>query len=332
MKIVALRHLRFIALLLAIDGATELATPAHAQIIVWTDINSRRIQRKEAGGGSVSTVVQFPPGQSAQGIHYEPLLRKLYYVSFSDSGSVFWRINLDGSGTEVIGTPSASPTFQFNVESRKLHWITPDSFTTINRSELDGTETESHTYPSCCIFSVYPLGEDLYFGAGMSMTKGIWRANADGSGEHFLRSTGPAFDLAYDPVDKKLYIATTEQIDRMNLDGTGFEVIVHLPAWQQLLSGPSDIEVDYLGRKLYWTDHMARIIQRANLDGSNVEDFLTATDVGNPSLDLRGLTIVQSPSIPAVSNSGMVGSFVIILLAGSYFAVRRDRVRNHKAS
>jgi len=307
-------------LILSLVCLVGLPTPALAQTIVWTDQNARRIQRKDVNGGEVGTIVQFSSLPAATQIHYDPVTAKLYYRL---SGTAFQRANLDGSNRENIPTPSLG-IFTLNVESRKLYWINPGD--TLNRSELNGAGVESHTYPSCCLFTLEALGDEVFFGGGLTMGKGIWRADADGSNEQYVHQSGAPMDLAHDPVENKLYLATIDAIVRLNPDGTGFEEIVWLPAWQQLNSGPEQVVVDSKARKLYWADRTAKVIQRSNLDGSNVEDFVTASDAENPNFDIRGLTIVYTPPppIPTLSSWGLM-VMGLLLVACAALILRRRR-------
>jgi len=267
-----------------------LPTAAVGQTIVWTDQYARRIQCKDVNGGEVGTIVQFPFPNTPSVIHYDPIAAKLYYLFFAGGTTVFFqRANLDGSNPENIPTPSVG-NFTLNVESRKLYWLSRDSGRSVlYLSELNGSGVESHTYPSCCLFALEALGEDLFFCAGGIMLKGIWRADADGSNEQFLHGSGESTDMAHDPLENKLYLADIAGIVRLNPDGSGFQEIVHLPD-----TGVDQVVVDSRGRKLYWVVNYAKVIRRSNLDGSNVEVFVTASDVGNPNFDIRGLTIVYS--------------------------------------
>jgi len=286
-----------------------IPTAAIAQTIVWTDQNARRIQRKDVNGGAVETIIQFPSGNSASTIHYDPIAAKLYYELLTSGSFSFQRANLDGTNPETIPTPSTGG-FTLNVDSRKLYWSSGSS---IYRSELDGSGVDSHTYPTCCVFALEAFGDDLFFGAGGTTEKGIWRADADGSNEQFLHESGGPLDLAYDTVESKLYVAALAVIFRMNLDGTDFEQVVSLPSWQLVNSYPTQIVVDVQRRKMYWADQVAKVIQRSNLDGSDVEDFVTVSDVGNPNFDIVGLTIVYS-STPVPEPDGAKGralSFIV---------------------
>ena len=277
-----------------------LTTPSVGQTIIWTDSNAKRIQRKDVNGGEVGTVVQFQSSPAPYQIEYDPVAAKLYYyLSEFPNGTptTFQRANLDGTERENIPTPSVG-AFTLNVDSRKLYWISPSPGNVLHWSELDGSGVESHTYPSCCVGFLEALGDDLYFGAGGTMQKGIWRADADGSNEQYLHGKSQPFDLAYDPIENKLYVGGFSLIYRMNLDGTDDQPVLQLSAHQ--------VVVDSRARKLYWGDRNARVIRRSNLDGSNVEDFVTASDVGNPNFNITGLTIVYG-STPVPDPSGAKG-------------------------
>jgi low density lipoprotein receptor-related protein 5/6 len=297
----------------------SLAQVAVAQTIVWTDANARKIQRKDVSGGQVATIVQFPSPQAASLIDYDPITAKLYY-RITGISTPFQRANLDGSDPEGIPTPSSGP-FTLNVELRRLYWGT---CFTIYRSDLNGMWVESHTYADGCLYPRLAVGDDLYLGSSSSLPKGIWRANADGSNEQLLHTGGAPTDAAYDPIENKLYVATGDDIYRLNPDGSGFESVI--PTSQNRYMEYA--VVDSRGRRLYWTNTVARAIQRSNLDGSNVQDFVTAIDVGNPNFELRGLTIVYNSSpIPAVSGCGLMTTAALLLGLGLVVLRKRPGMR-----
>lgn len=294
-----------------------------AQTIVWADQDARKIQRKDVNGGSVQTIVQFPSPQFAQSTRYDPVSRKLYYRLVSGGTSVIQRSNLDGSNPETIPISDVG-YFTINIAGRKLHW-TSGSGTSISSSELDGTGIISHTY-SCCVFTLEGLGDRLFFGAGGILAKGIWRADADGSNEQYMSGTPSPIGLTYDPVEDKIYVGTSEGIYRTSADGS--DVMGEPIGALDTLVG--QVKVEPKGRKLYWVDNIAKTIRRSNLDGSNVEAFVTAIDVGNPNLNLQGLTIVDAPAIPATSAWGPRAMMIallgvgLVLIRNSSSRVRRD--------
>jgi hypothetical protein len=295
-----------------------LPTVVAGQTIVWTD--QRKIQRKDINGGPIETIAEFPASQFLGQIHYDPIAAKLYYLFIAGGSFSFQRRNPDGSNPESIPTPSAG-SFTLNVDSRKLYWI--EGFDdTVHRADLDGSGVLSHTYPDCCVICLEAFANDLFFGAGLGLEKGIWRADPEGSNEQFLDGTGTGsgtpHDLAHDPVDNKLYWLAQTGLFRVNLDGSGKENLLFL-----LPDHSDQLIVDAWGRKLYWT-YEGEKIQRSNLDGSNVEDFVSAAQI--PNADLRGLTIVYtSTPIPAVSRSALW--VLAVLLAAAAAIVLRKRAR-----
>ena len=83
--------------------------------------------------------------------------------------------------------------------------------------------------------------------------------------------------------DGKIYVADTANglIVRLNLDGTGEEVLVDVVL-------PTYVCVDRDGGKAYWADGYEKKIQRANLDGSSVEDLVTTGSVSHLAIDPVG--------------------------------------------
>ena len=118
--------------------------------------------------------------------------------------------------------------------------------------------------------------------------RGILRANLDDSGAELLVAMG-----IYDPrgiavdgsggaiyaVDAYPSEAKPNEIRRFNLDGSGGEVLALLG-----MRGALAIALDVAGGKIYWTapnrddPKEEAKIQRANLDGTGVEDLLTVAD------------------------------------------------------
>lgn len=96
----------------------------------------------------------------------------------------------------------------------------------------------------------------------------IWTANDDGTGAQVLVGGAGAKDIALDLVNAKLYW-TAATIRRANLDGSGAEDVV------AGLTNPWAIAVDPPRGKVYWSDGNDDKLQRANLDGTNVQDLIT---------------------------------------------------------
>ena len=157
----------------------------------------------------------------------------------------------------------------------------------IQRANLDGSNVQDLVTSGLDI----PHAIALDVGAGKMYwtdigTDKIQRANLDGSNvqdlvTHVLKG---AVDIALDVAGGKMYWTDwiTEKIQRANLDGSNIEDLI-----TQGLDSPWGIALDVANGKMYWThmDYNSTTqewtngkIQRANLDGSNVEDIVTGLD------------------------------------------------------
>lgn len=119
----------------------------------------------------------------------------------------------------------------------------------------------------------------------------------------FIQTGGtysPTLVTALDEARGKIYWAGACSgcgltIGRANLDGTGVE---ELPINIPFDDYPVDLAIDSAEGKLYWTNSPAQKIQRANLDGSDIEDVVTGVTAFSLALDT---TPVPEPSSLAMS-------------------------------
>jgi hypothetical protein len=123
--------------------------------------------------------------------------------------------------------------------------------------------------------------------------------------------------LALDPVEGKLYWSIPEgdeRIMRMNIDGTGLEVVLEEDGG----FSAAGIALDVGSRKIYWTDPEGGVIRRANLDGSEIETLVMGLD------DPRGIALSLAP-VPEPST--IVLASVGILCFGARRCPRRQKSR-----
>lgn len=103
----------------------------------------------------------------------------------------------------------------------------------------------------------------------------IKRANLNGTGtEIFIADPGFASTISIDAYNGKLYwpnFGPPNFLERINLDGTGREVVVGSAD----VGEPIAVSVDGLHGKVYWFDQADLTIKRANLDGTGTEIFVS---------------------------------------------------------
>lgn len=143
----------------------------------------------------------------------------------------------------------------------------------------------------------------------------IYRMDFDGSNLEFITQIGNSLtNLGLDLVSNKLYYTDGgdgNRILRSDLDGANPETLIQFAVNVDL----DDIAVDPLAGKMYWTDQLTNKVQRANLDGSNIEDLVD--DFGRRlALDLdTGKIYWTSPVFEGIRRANLDGSNIELVLS-----------------
>ena len=257
-----------------------------------------------------------------------------------EEGKIYWthpevgihRSSLDGSNVEQLVIPDLRrpDKIALDIAGGKMYW-TEGAVADIYRSDLDGSNTETlikgYGHPGRNWITDIALdiaGGKIYWMEGIShgdYVEGlVARANLDGSNIEVLiwawGGTGLG-DIALDLVRGKVYWTDRGSIRRVDLeDQRWFNSEVGEP--------PSDFEYEYIGlesssialdvdgSQMYWTD--AETIQRADLDGQNVEVVLTVSE-GYPEeiilLDVDGGQIYwTNPGTQTIQRADLDGKNV----------------------
>ncbi len=222
----------------------------------------------------------------AQQIYFADLFNPTF-----DDGFVR-RVSAAGTGLETLVTAGGGLRgLAVDASHGKMYWCDVLAYA-IRRANLDGSGQEDIVttglqFPS--VIKADPAGGHIYWGDQLSDE--IWRADLDGTNAAPLLSTAFHRGIALDTAGGKLYWSTSitmfrGDIRRANLDGTGQEIVVSttLPEFK-----PSAIALDIPRGKIYWTDYVVDVVQRANLDGSSIETLFVVGANMNPggiALDL----------------------------------------------
>ena len=287
--------------------------------IYWT--TAGKIQRANSDGSNIETLVttglEYP-----QGIALDVAGDKMYWT---DSGTrSIQRANLDGSNIETLVTTRLEDPrgIALDMAGDKMYWVDLGA-RSIQRANLDGSNIETLVvtgkYPRDIALDV--AGGKMYwtdFG-----TRSIQRANLDGTNVEALTTAKDLQDIALDVAGGKMYWTDGfGGIKRNNLDGAQAETLI------TDLNFLTDIDLDIAGNKMYWIGGEGGLIQRANLDGSNIEDIASqklalysgiALGISRQSLDRtpQRLEIVSGVDQKGSINTALANPFVVKVRDGS---------------
>ena len=296
-----------------------LSSAVAQERVYWTNVDTEKtgaekIQRTDLEGGQTENLITglvWPVG-----IALDTEAGKMYLLD--PRARKIQRADLDGSNVEdlvtgigvdlnTVGIFTATyGRIVLDVAAGKMYW-TDDDGRKISRANLDGSDTEDLIIGGIGLFGIAldVAAGKMYFGHRFVNDESrfnLWRANLDGSVKEGLVVDNRVWDIALDAAAGKMYWTGGIQdggiIRSKNLDGerdyvdTPEDVVVIESPGQ-----PMGIALDVSARKIYWTDHSNRfnpgdskdfpaVIRRADLDGLNVEDLVTA-GLGSP----EGITL-----------------------------------------
>ena len=213
------------------------------------------------------------------------------------SGCKIQRANLDGSNVEelVPSSEGIKEGIALDIDGNKMYWTLWNATTNkIQRANLDGSDVEDIIAdlksPRGIALDV-PNGKMYWTDLGAGK---IQRANLDGSDlEDIITDLMGPNGIALDLDENKIYWADefSGKIQCVNFDGSNLKTLfvrygkfigtaINIPLDILGLkiyyaNSPIGIALDISGEKIYWTTPHRHKVQRANLDGSNIEDVVT---------------------------------------------------------
>ena len=267
----------------SVAGSPEvLVVDPYSPPIYWTDYGTDKIQRANLDGSNVEDLVTSGLRDPAS-IALDIAGGKMYWTD-PDTYKI-QRANLDGSNVEDLVTSGLRDPIgiALDIAGGKMYWTDVDG-DNIQRANLDGSNVEDLVTSG--LRGPWDIALDI---AGGKMywtdpdTDKIQRANLDGSNVEDLVTSGlrGPIGIALDIAGGKMYWTDVDgdNIRRANLDGSNVEDLITSGR-----SSPWGIALDIAGGKMYWT-HMDwnsatkeltnGKIQRANLNGTEVEDVIT---------------------------------------------------------
>ncbi|MBW1785336.1 MAG: IPTL-CTERM sorting domain-containing protein [Deltaproteobacteria bacterium] len=282
-------------LVTGLDRPTGIDLDLIQRRIYWTDWTTDMIGRANLDGTNVQNNVFSTPGSGATGIALDAGAQKIYASSFWMNFDLA-RWNYDGSAAgSVVTTPCASD-MALDLNGGHVYWASAYSGCTpgIWRADLSGTDSNVKLLVD---MSGWQIGDLQVLARDVALdipnNKMYWTA----------------FPSGYDFCGENYGV-----IYSANLDGTGAS---NTPVVSGL-GFPWGIALDLDDRKMYWVDILEGKIQKANLDGSNIE--LIKSGLPGP----RDIALELGSMMP-IPTLGQLGLFaLLLLLAGlGVYRIRR---------
>ena len=295
-------------------GETPVDQDTALSHIYWTDIvsNSSKIQRANLDGSNIETLFTIEDKISDPALDVNG--GKICWTEniFARDRERIRCANLDGSNSETLFiTKNNISDLTLDTDEGKIYWVDEIYWTDdvannfgggtdrgdkIRRANLDGSNIETLVLTENKISDIVldsTEGKVYWADFDWEHTREgkIRRANLDGSNSETLVTglDNSLRGIALDSTGGKIYWTEIDvfrddarsEIRRANLDGSNIETLVttRFPTDDDGLY-IYDIVLDLTGGKIYWiVFHWRRIhqgkIQRANLDGSNIETLVT---------------------------------------------------------
>lgn len=223
---------------------------------------------------------------------------QIYFAGLSGVG----RINTDGTGLQMVTTGDGSRGVSVDLARSRLYWsdVNADAIFSVRLDLTDQSRAVSTSrVPNSWPFSVdhHDTTGQLFWG-DQGNSRIFQASGSGGTAQEIVFPFDEIFTwsgirpqifnryLAIDSVHDRLYWTfhqspSAGKIFRSNLDGTAPEVV-----FEDNLGIPSNIVLDVVNDKLYWTDRLGSV-RRANLDGSGAEYLARGGIPGAIALDTQ---------------------------------------------
>ncbi len=293
----------------------------------WEDIT---VHRANFDGSGHEVVWQTSPRQFF-GIDLDKSRGHIYWASVNRLGSEkrgeILRANLDGTAVESLIAKGIEHLAGIAVDERgeKIYWVdaywATNNNKKISRANLDGSNPED------LVIDGIVMGRDIEVDTEsgkiywVNLRQGLHRANLDGTVvEVLIGNLVGIRGIGIDQIGEKIYWTQDKGFENTiqvaNLNGMNQKTLVTVDrgGWWH------DIDLDNTNQKMYWVDQPKGLIQRANLDGSDVEIVLS--DLATPKYIALDLT---PESVVDVNQDGIVNIQDLVLVASQFGQLGQNR-------
>ena len=308
-------------------GPVSIALDIAGGKMYWADFGTAKIQRANLDGSNVEDLVTSGLN-GPNGIALDIAGGKMYWTDVgTDKAAKIQRANLDGSNVEDLVTSGlrSPPSIAFDIGGGAFDIGGGKIAVDIGGGAFDIGGGKIAVDIAGGAFDIgggkiavdiaggaFDIGGGKIYWTGFGTDK-IQRANLDGSNVEDLVTSGlnGPNGIAVDIAGGKMYWTDAEgdNIRRANLDGSNVEDLI-----TSGLDAPGRIALDIASGKMYWThtdwnpateEFTNGKIQRANLNGTEVEDVITGLDV--PDGIALGLPnqVIPGAVTPSTTNATM---------------------------
>jgi hypothetical protein len=269
--------------IVVVSAALAVAAPAAQGYVYWTDSGpglsgvGTTLGRANVDGNGVEAT--FVTGASGPGgvVSVGPYV----YWGNSGSGASIARANTDGSGVNETFIPGVN-AHGLATDGTYLYWTDGNEY--VGRARLDGTAADAHFIDLGVLagpFGIAVSGGKLYVGEPSQIVE---VPATGGTASPFVSplSGAPVGVLGIVAANGYLFFSELSpkggSIGRVDLSGAGLDESV-IPS----LVFPTSVASD--GTHLFWVDHVAGVIGRADLTSSGAANIQPSfiTDAGGPA-------------------------------------------------
>ena len=281
------------------QGFAQVESPEHPSIY-WIDTDGclHRIVNTQVSVGVTSDpadaaeakvmrilalldrVENLVPGvRNATSLAIDVAREKLYWAEQTgDRTGKLRRADLDGTNVQLVKDLTSVP-YGIALDTTNGKIYLTNSWGKVQRLNFDGSNFQPNfikglTAPKSLALDVSE-GKVYWIEQTGDRTGKLRRANLDGTNVQLVKDlTSAPHGLALDTTNDKIYLTNSwGKVQRLNLDGSNFQ-----PNLVKGLKSPTEITVDTLNQKLYWTEETG--IKRANLDGTDIQNIIPS--LGTP--------------------------------------------------
>jgi hypothetical protein len=261
-----------------------LALPARAQSLYWSETNfPGPLGRTAASNGAAATEVALQAASLPEGVAFDELHRRIYWVESRYVGARILSASPDWSGVQVVVSGGSSfRGIAVDAAGGKLYWTSSNLVegAKIRRANLDGSGVQvladlgtAGANPRG--IALDPAGGKMYW-ADLGLGQ-VQRANLDGSAPETIATNASPFGVAVDPAAGRVYWSNLFQGNVTYCALAGGTPV----KWKVGLRNPTAIALDVPGAMLYW--------QEAGATGQKLRR--ATTTVNNPPITILPVTL-----------------------------------------